>query len=43
MSNYDEIEQEILENICKPIGLSGIQFDRMLYQNYDEIMKMKFK
>lgn len=36
--DYDEIEKEILENVCKPLGLSGVQFDRMLYQKHDEIM-----
>ena len=41
--DYDKIERDILEDICKPIELSGVQFDRMLYQNYNEIMKMKFK
>ena len=34
---YDEIEKEILTKICKPIELSGVEFDRMLYQNYDKI------
>lgn len=37
---YDSIEQDILTQICKPLGLSGIEFDRMLYQNYKEIMEM---
>ncbi len=39
---YDEIEQDILLKICKPLNLSGIEFDRMLYQNKDEILKTKF-
>ena len=37
---YDEIENDILMKICKPIGISGIEFDRILYQNYDDIVKM---
>ena len=37
---YDEIEKDILTKICQPLGLDGIQFDRMLYQNYDEIMDL---
>jgi hypothetical protein len=39
---YEEIENEILTKICKPLGLLGIEFDRMLYQNKKEIMKMIF-
>lgn len=39
---YDEIENDILIKICEPLGLSGVQFDRILYQNYKEIMKIKF-
>lgn len=35
---YNQAERDILNKICKPLGLSGIEFDRMLYQNYDEIM-----
>lgn len=40
---YDEIEEDILTKICKPLGLFGVQFDRLLYQNYKEIMKMSFE
>ena len=40
---YDEIEKDILTKICQPLGLYGIQFDRMLYQNYKEIMELKFE
>ncbi|MCD6226399.1 MAG: hypothetical protein J7J93_01210 [Candidatus Aenigmarchaeota archaeon] len=36
---YDEIEKDILIKICEPLGLLGVQFDRLLYQNYREIMK----
>jgi hypothetical protein len=36
---YNQTERDILDKICKPLGLSGVQFDRMLYQNYEEIMK----
>jgi hypothetical protein len=39
---YEEIENEVLTKICKPLGLLGIEFDRMLYQNKKEIMKMIF-
>lgn len=37
---YDEIENDILMKICKPIGISGIELDRILYQNYGDIVKM---
>ena len=37
---YDSIQNDILEKICKPLGISGIEFDRMLYQNYDDIIRM---
>lgn len=40
---YDKIEEDILTKICQPLGLYGIQFDRMLYQNYKEIMELKFE
>jgi len=39
---YDDVERELLLKVCKPLKLSGVQFDRMIYQNYDEIMKRKF-
>jgi hypothetical protein len=38
-SVYDEVEAAVLTGICVPLGLLGIEFDRMLYQNYDAIMK----
>jgi hypothetical protein len=38
--SYDTIESDILTEVCKPLGISGIEFDRMLYQNYDKIMIM---
>ena len=38
--SYDAIESDILTEVCRPLGISGIEFDRMLYQNYDDIMAM---
>ena len=38
---YDKVENEIISKICVPLGISGVELDRMLYQNYEEIMKMK--
>ena len=39
---YDDIERELLLKACKPLRLSGVQFDRMIYQHYREIMEMRF-
>ncbi|MGD0071589.1 MAG: hypothetical protein ABSB71_08535 [Candidatus Bathyarchaeia archaeon] len=36
---YGEIESGIIEKICKPLGLRGVELDRLIYQNYDAIMK----
>ena len=38
---YNDAENDIISKICVPLGISGIELDRMLYQNYEEIMKMK--
>ena len=37
---YDKVEEELLSKVCKPLNLSGVEFDKMIYQNYDKIMKM---
>ena len=37
---YDEIEKDILEKICAPLNLLGVEFDRMLYQNKCSIMRL---
>ena len=39
---YQQIEDDILNKICCPLKLLGVEFDRMLYQNYQEITKMTF-
>jgi len=39
---YDQIEKDMLEKVCKPLNLSGVEFDRMLYQNYKNIISMNF-
>jgi hypothetical protein len=36
-SEYDMVEAELLEKLCKPLGLLGVEFDRLIYQNYDAI------
>jgi hypothetical protein len=38
--SYDAIESDILTEVCKPLGISGIEFDRILYQNYEDIIRM---
>jgi thermostable 8-oxoguanine DNA glycosylase len=37
---YDKVEEELLSKVCKPLNLSGVEFDKMIYNNYYEIMKM---
>ena len=37
---YDQIENDLLKEICIPLELSGVEFDRMLYQNYENILIM---
>lgn len=37
---YRETEILMLDEICKPLDITGARFDRTLYQNYDEILKM---
>jgi hypothetical protein len=37
---YDQIEKDLLNHICVPLELSGVEFDRMLYQNYENILTM---
>jgi hypothetical protein len=36
--HYKEIERELIENVAKPNGLSGGELDRILFQNYGDIM-----
>lgn len=37
---YERIEDEILGKICRTLGLSGVEFDRMLYWKKDDILKL---
>ena len=39
---YDMVEEELLSKVCKPLNLSGVEFDRMIYNNYNEIMEINF-
>ena len=38
-SIYDTVEKEIVTKICKPLRIEPVKFDRILYQNYDSILK----
>ncbi len=38
-NQYAEVERDLLTKVCKPLGITGVEFDRMLYQNYEEIMR----
>lgn len=35
---YDQVEKEIVTEICSPIKIEPMKFDRILYQNYDSIL-----
>ncbi len=37
-SLYAQVEKDILEKICKPLGISGVTLDRILYQNYEDCL-----
>lgn len=39
---YDETEKIIIHKICKPLKIEPVVFDRILYQNYDKIMKSDY-
>jgi hypothetical protein len=36
--HYEEIERELINRVAKPCGLSGGKLDRILFQNYGDIM-----
>jgi thermostable 8-oxoguanine DNA glycosylase len=38
---YDSTEKEIIQKICKPLNMEPAAFDRILYQNYNEIIGRK--
>lgn len=35
---YEQIEQQLLDKVAKPSGLTGGHLDRILFQNYGDIM-----
>jgi len=36
--HFEEIENELIERIAEPSGLSGGKLDRILFQNYRDII-----
>jgi hypothetical protein len=34
---YALVERELLDGVCKPLGITGVQLDRILYRNYSAI------
>jgi hypothetical protein len=36
---YEELQSAIVNNLCRPNGLSGAEFDRIIFRNYDAIRK----
>jgi hypothetical protein len=38
-SRYREFQDSLLLAVCQPIGITGVALDRVLYQNYKEIMR----
>jgi len=39
---YDKVEEELLSKVCKLLNLSGVEFDKMIYQNYKDVMEINF-
>jgi putative zinc finger/helix-turn-helix YgiT family protein len=35
---YAREERRLLSELCEPLGMKGVEFDRMLYQDYDAIL-----
>ena len=36
---YSQIEKELIEKVARPLGISGGRLDRILFQNYSEIIQ----
>ena len=36
--NYEKIEKELIKKVAEPLGISGGQLDRILFQNAADIM-----
>jgi hypothetical protein len=38
---FQQIEKELIQKVAKPLGMSGAQLDRILFQNYDRILEQR--
>lgn len=38
---YRQIEEELIEKVARPLGLTGAVLDRVLFRNYDRILKQR--
>ena len=36
---FGYVENELIQKVAKPLGVSGGQLDRMLFNNYNQILK----
>ena len=36
---YRQIEKELIEKVATPLGMTGAMLDRVLFKNYDRILK----
>ena len=35
---YNDLQNEIIQRVCRPLGITGVMLDRILYRNYDKIL-----
>ena len=40
---YTETENNIIEKICKPLHISPVTFDRLLFSHYKQILLAEFR
>jgi hypothetical protein len=38
---YRQIEKELIEKVATPLGMTGALLDRVLFKNYDQILKQR--
>jgi hypothetical protein len=39
-TKYDALERMLLEQVCRPLGVSGADLDQLLFKNYRDIKSM---
>jgi hypothetical protein len=37
-SRYTQLQDALLAQVCLPVGITGVAIDRLMYQNYEQIM-----